>query len=91
MKLTTSPDKDNAYDAYAVNVIKGDKMTVGHVPRQISKEITNLMNSGGCITATVTDHPVTMKKEGMRVPCRYTVHGIAKLVYDIRRNTGTIQ
>ena len=87
-KLTTSPDEDNIYDAYAVNVIKDKKTTVGHVPHQISEKMTNLLKSGGYITATVTDHPVTMKKEGMRVPCQYKVHGIAKLVYDIRRNAG---
>ena len=87
-KLTTSPDEDNIYDEYAVNVIKDKKTTVGHVPRQISEKMTNLLKSGGYITAIVTDHPVTMKKEGMRVPCQYKVHGIAKLVYDIRRNAG---
>ena len=38
-KLTTSPDKDNAYDAYAVNVIKDQKTTVGHVPHQISEKM----------------------------------------------------
>ena len=86
-KLTTYPDKDNAYDAYAVNVIKDQKTTVGHVPRQLSKAMTDLLNSGGCITVTVTDYPVLMKREGMRVPCQYKVHGMNKLVYDIRRNT----
>ena len=44
-KLTTSPDKDNAHDAYAVNVIKGEKTTVGHVPRKISKQMIDLLNS----------------------------------------------
>ena len=90
-KLTTSPDKDNLYGVFAVNVIKDEKITVGYVPRQISKEMTNLLNSGGCITVTVTDHPVLMKREGMRVPCQYKVHGVAKLVYDIKRNTSQIR
>ena len=90
-KLTTSPDKDNAYDAFAVNVVKDGETIVGHVPRQISQEITNLLNSGGYITVTVTDHPVLMKREGMRVPCQYKVHGVAKLVHDIKRTTCQIQ
>ena len=90
-KLTTSPDKGNLYDVFAVNVIKDEKTTVGHVPRQFSKEMTNLLNSGGYITVTVTDHPVLMKREGMRVPCQYKVHGVAKLVQDIKRTTSQIQ
>ena len=90
-KLTTSPDKDKLYDKFAVNVMKDEKTIVGHVPRQISQEMTNLLNSGGYITVTVTDHPVLMKREGMRVPCQYKVHGVAKLVYDIKRNTSQIR
>ena len=66
-KLTISPDKDNLYGVFAVNVIKDEKTTVGHV----SMGMTNLLNSGGCIT--VTDHPVLMKREGMRVPCHNKV------------------
>ena len=51
--------------------------------------MTNLLNSGGYITIMVTNHPVSMKREGMRVPCH--VHGIAKLVYDIKRNATELQ
>ena len=58
---------------------------------QISKEMADLLKSGGCIKVTVTDYPVTVKREGMRVPCQYQVHGIAKLVYDIKRNTSQIR
>ena len=79
------------HDPFAVSVIKDDKTTVGHVPRGISKEMTNLLSSGGKISVIVTDHPVSMKREGMRVPCQYIVHGSAESVYEIKRAVKEVQ
>ena len=40
--------------------------------------------------AKVTDEPVTMRKQGIRVPCDYIVCGKGTLVYEIKKNIGNI-
>ena len=72
-ELNTSPEIDNVNDEFAVSIIKDGMTIVGHVPRHISKQFTALLKSGGSVVAKVTDDPVTMKKQGIRVPCDYIV------------------
>ena len=84
-ELTGMYELGNAYDEFAVSVLKNDKI-VGHVPRQITKEFTALLKSGGTIKIKIIGNPVNTRKWGIRVPCTYSVCGKQKFVQDIRDN-----
>ena len=73
-ELTSMYEVDNAYDEFAVSVLKDDKI-VGHVPRELSKEFTTLLKSGGTIKVTIIANPYNTRRWGIRVPCTYTVIG----------------
>ena len=73
-----------------MSIIKDGKTIVGHTPWQIAKQFTALLKSGGTVVAKVTDDPVTMRQQGIRVPCNYVVCGIDTMVYDIKKNIGNI-
>ena len=85
-ELNTSSEIDNVNDEFAVSIIKDGNTIIGHAPWQIAKQFTALLKSGGSVVAKVTDDPVTMRKQGIRVPCDYIVCGIYTLVHDIKKN-----
>ena len=89
-ELTTSPEVDNQYDEFAVSVLKNNDTIVGHVPRQISKEITMLLKSGGSVKAKVIAKPLNTRVWGIRVPCIYNVIGKREQLQDIKDNIITI-
>ena len=89
-ELTTTPELDNQYDKFAVSVLKNNDTIVGHVPRQISKEITTILKSGGSVKAKVIAKPLNTKVWGIRVPCIYNVIGKRKHLQDIKDNIITI-
>ena len=47
-------EPDNVHDKYAVKVFKNEAV-VGHVFREISRYCSFVLNSGGTMSATVTD------------------------------------
>ncbi len=53
---------------YAAGVLK-DGMTVGHVPREVSRIFTFFMRHGGTITCEITGH--RKFGNGLEVPCCY--------------------
>ena len=63
---------------------------MGHVPRQISKEITMLLKSGGSVKAKVIAKPLNTRVWGIRVPCIYSVIGKREHLQDIKDNIITI-
>ena len=89
-ELNTSHEIDNIHDEFSVSIIKDDKTIVGHVPWQIAKQFTALLKSGGTVVAQVTNDPVTMRRQGIRVPCNYVLCGMDTVVYDIKKNIGNI-
>ena len=85
-ELTTSPEVGNKYDEFAVSVLKNNDTIVGHIPQQISKEITTLLKSGGTVKAKVIAKPLNTRVWGIRVPCIYNVIGKRKHLQDIKDN-----
>ena len=49
--LNTIMELDNVHDKYAVKVLK-NQAVVGHVPREISRYCSFVLNSGGTMDAT---------------------------------------
>ena len=74
-------------DEYAVKVLK-NQAVVGHVPREISRYCSFLLNSGGTMDATVTGARENRRGNGMEVPCKYKLKGpktfLSKAEYIIR-------
>ncbi len=76
-KLTTVREPTNEYDRYAVAVLKvkdGSSLTVGHLPREISKDCSSFIHSGGVIGVKVTDQrpPSLTPMKGIEIPCKLT-------------------
>ena len=84
--LTSVCEPDNTYDEFAVSILKNKDTIVGHTPRQISKQFTTLLKSGGSVNVKVIANPVTTKRRGIRVPCTYIVSGKRIFVQDIKDN-----
>ena len=51
--LNTQAELDNVHDKYAVKVLENEAV-VGHVPREISRYCSFVLNSGGTMSPTVT-------------------------------------
>ena len=67
----------NPYDDQAVLVARR-KVTVGHMPRYVSRGFLLLLQLGGSITATVNStrrYSRDLSQEGLETPCQYTVEG----------------
>ena len=47
----------------------------GHVPREISRYCSFVLNSGGTMDATVTGARENSRGNGMEVPCKYKLKG----------------
>ena len=80
-KLTTKRERLNEHDRFAVATIKG-RLTVGHVPREISKLCCLFMKKGGRLTCTVTGprRRSTITEGGLEVPCSLSFEGPPELL-----------
>ena len=72
--LSCEVDPTNPFDCYAVSVIS-DGETVGHVPRTVSKTITNILLADGKVEVTVIAKPKRTRRNGIMVPCKYILEG----------------
>ena len=65
------------------------KLFVGHVPREISRYCSFVLNSGGTMDATVTGARENRRGNGMEVPCKFKLKGqktfLSKAEYIISR------
>ena len=80
-KLGTRQEDGNLHDKYAVCAMKNE-VTVGHVPREISKTSWHFIQHGGemkCEVIGNRKHSSTPGK-GLEVPCKYHFHGKAPLI-----------
>ena len=79
---------------FNVNIIlKNNSETiviVGHTPREISRQFTALLLSGGNVTVTVIAYPDSTITHGIRVPCTYIVKGKRTFVQDVKNNIANI-
>ena len=72
--LNTQMELDNVHDKNALKVLK-NQAVVGHVPREISRYCSFVLNSGGTMDATVTGARENSRGNGMEVPCKYKLKG----------------
>ena len=89
--LTTAHEPDNAYDEFAVSILKNNDTIVGHTPRQISEHVTALLKSEGTVNVKVVANPIKTRRRGIRVPCTYIVSGKRTFVQDIKDNLHKIE
>ena len=77
---------DNPYDEQAVTVIRSG-VTIGHVPRYVSRDFSLFLQLGGKITATVVStrrYSRDLPQGGLEIPCQYTLEGPTNEVRKIR-------
>ena len=78
---------------FDVNIIlknNSEMIVVGHTPREISRQFTALLLSGGNVTVTVVAYPDSTITHGIRVPCTYIVNGKRTFVQDVKDNIANI-
>ena len=84
--LCCSREIDNPHDDHAVTVIRRG-VTVGHVPRYVSRGFSLFLQLGGTITATVVStrrYSRDLPQGGIEIPCQYTLEGPTNEVRKIR-------
>ena len=67
-------EPDNVHDKYDVKFLK-NQAVVGHVPREISRYCSFVLNSGRTMNATVTGARENRRGNGLEVPCKYKLNG----------------
>ena len=87
-ELTTAREPNHI--EFAVSILKNSETIVGHTPREISKQFTALLLSGGNVTVKVIANPVNTMTRGIRVPCTYIVSGKRTFVQDVKNNIANI-
>ena len=80
--LRTRQELGNTEDRYAVAVVKeaplsSDGITVGHVPREISRTCWFFLQHDGEIRCTITGSKrrSTLSQGGLEIPCQYKFIG----------------
>ena len=77
----TSQERGDVHDRFAVTV-KKDRLTVGHLPKEMSKLCWFFIRRGGTITCQVTGsrRRSNLEQGGLEVPCDMTFKGPTTLV-----------
>ena len=88
-ELIGKHEPNNSYDKFAIAILKDDTI-VGHVPREISSQFAELLESEGMVNVKVKANPVKTKRNGIRVPCTYIVSGKRIFVVNIMNNIANI-
>ena len=86
--LSCNRETDNTKDPYAVCVVKGHDMIVGHVPRKISAACSLFLRGNGTITCIVTAarrFSVDLPQGGLEVPCKLVFKGPKALILKIKK------
>ena len=79
--LTTSQERGNVHDRFAV-AVKKERLTVGHLPIEISKLCWFFIRRGGTITCEVTGtrRRSNLEQGGLEIPCNLTFKGPTTLI-----------
>ena len=88
-ELTTAREQPGSKD-FTVNILTNGETIVGHVPREISRQFSALLVSGGNVTVKVIANAVSTITHGIRVPCTYIVNGKRTFVQDVKDNIANI-
>ena len=85
--LNTQVEPRNVHDKYAVKVLKNE-VVVGHVPREILRYCSFVLNSRGTMSATLNGSRENRRGNGLIVPCKYKLKAsktfLSKAGYIIR-------
>ena len=79
-ELECRRERGNSRDTYAVAVVRDD-ITVGHLPRKISRVSALFIRRGGTIRCRVTGrrrYSSDLPQGGLEIPCKLTFEGEAK-------------
>ena len=91
--LQTRQELGNAEDEYAVGVIKSDpsslnsELTVGHVPRELSRIFWYFIQNDGEITCEIiaSRRRSSLVQGGLEVPCLYKFLGKKKHIKKLKK------
>ena len=75
--LHCAPEKENTYDYFAIKMCQKDGKIVGHLPLEISRLTTYLLDRGARVTATLTSTPYyaySLVQGGLEIPCLIKVY-----------------
>ena len=70
-QLDCDIETGNPYDQYAIRIIHGSDLTVGHAPRELSRYFSGLINAGRKIKVEVTGNRENRRNRGLEIPARY--------------------
>ena len=86
--LLCQPEFGNVMDPYAVAIVTGDEVIIGHVPRKISAMCHLFLRRGGHIACQVTGHrqfSADLPQGGLEVPCSLVFVGAEKEICKVKR------
>ena len=72
LKIKRKSKPENVHDKHAIKVMKNETI-VGHVPRELSKYCSALINSDGRMWGIVSGKRENRRGNGLEVPCNYFV------------------
>lgn len=83
--LTTTLEPGNKVDKFCVAVCN-DNLTVGHIPKEISKIVHFFIKHGGTVTAIITDckHYYSYEAGGLEIYCFLRFMGNHMLIERLR-------
>ena len=83
--LTMSQERGNVHDHFAV-AVKKERLTVGHLPIEISKLCWFFIQRGGTITCEVTGthRRSNLEQGGLEIPCDLTFKGPTTLIKKLK-------
>ena len=88
-ELVCVKEGNNMSDTYSVAVKKGD-LTVGHVPRRMSRMSNLFIRRGGQVSSRVEGRrqfSADLPQGGLEVPCTYLFRGCTDEIKKLRRLT----
>ena len=85
-------ERGNVHDRFSVAVRK-ERLTVGHLPRELSKFCWFFIRRSGTITCRVTGRRRRSRLDqgGMEIPCDLTFEGAPKLVKKLKNAVSNIK
>ena len=87
-QLLCEREPGNMVDRYAITVKKDLGVTVGHLPRKISRMCSMFIQRGGEITATVTGrrrYSSDLVQGGLEIPCDLTFYGEKEEILKLKK------
>ena len=83
--LTTIQERGNVHDRFAI-AVKKERLTVGHLPIEMSKLCWFFIQRGGSITCEVTGphRQSWLEQGGLEIPCNLIFNGSTTLIRKLK-------